>query len=67
MLSVAFWEAFCFFRIVSGTAMSLWVGTLGLLVFSSMFVYNICTTYDERAIVLVVSRLVVVEEAGAQV
>lgn len=28
LLSVAFCEAFCFFRTDSGTAMSFWVGTL---------------------------------------
>lgn len=38
LLSVAFWEAFCFFRIVSGTAMSFWVGTLCLLAFFGVFV-----------------------------
>lgn len=46
--------------------MSFWVGTLQPLAFSCVVDRDCGLTYDERAIVLVVSRLVVVEEAGEE-
>jgi hypothetical protein len=52
---LTFWLAFCFFRIVSGTAMSFWVGTLE----NCQRLHRraaIRDTHEERAILLVVSR-----------